>query len=205
MLGFAVVVELLAHPRADLLGDLAGVDRRIEAAMQREGEFELLQVRLDGGLHVGILQLARERRPLLRGGAVNLSEGSGRRRLEVEGAEPGLPVRTEFRLHPALDEGSAHRRRLGLQLLEFGGIFRRNDVRDGGEQLRHLHDRPLQPSESLRQRCGIRCALPFAAHKPRAGHARGDPADIRADAGIACRARGETVCFAIAVVHPLPV
>ena len=62
VLGLAAVVELLAHPRADLLDDLAGVDRGIEAAADREQDFELLQVGLDRRLHVGILQLAGELR-----------------------------------------------------------------------------------------------------------------------------------------------
>ena len=36
VLGLALVIELLAHPRADLLGDLGGVDRRIHPAVDRE-------------------------------------------------------------------------------------------------------------------------------------------------------------------------
>ena len=66
MLRLALVIELLAHPLADLLGDLAGIDGGVHAAMEREDEFELLQIRLHGRLHVGILQLAGERLAILR-------------------------------------------------------------------------------------------------------------------------------------------
>jgi hypothetical protein len=57
MLRLALVVELLAHPLADLLGDLAGVDGGIEPAVDREGHLELAQIRLHGGLHVGYWSL----------------------------------------------------------------------------------------------------------------------------------------------------
>ena len=40
-LRLAHIVELLAHPLANLAGDLARVDRRADAAMEREQEVEL--------------------------------------------------------------------------------------------------------------------------------------------------------------------
>ena len=58
------VVELFAHARADLLADLGGVDRRVEAAADGKQPFELLQVGLDRRLHVRILKLAGERLPV---------------------------------------------------------------------------------------------------------------------------------------------
>ena len=51
------------------LGDLGGVDRRVHAAVDGEQPFELLEVGLDGRLHVGILQLAGERVPSSSDGA----------------------------------------------------------------------------------------------------------------------------------------
>ena len=54
-------------------------------------------------------------------------------------------------LHPPPDEGRAHGRRIGLELLQFGGVFGRQQIRHGGQQLRHLHDRALQAAQRLRQ------------------------------------------------------
>ena len=47
-LRLALVVELLAHPLADLLGDLMRVDRRAHATMQRKQEIELGEIGFDG-------------------------------------------------------------------------------------------------------------------------------------------------------------
>ena len=87
MLRLAHVIELLAHPLADLLGDLAGIDGGVHAAMEREDEFELLEIRLHGRLHVWILQLAGKRRTVLGRRPVNLPERRGGRGIEIERAE----------------------------------------------------------------------------------------------------------------------
>src|SRR5262249_7865380 len=42
-----IIVELLAQPRGNLLGDLGGVDRRVHAAMEREQQLELAEIGLD--------------------------------------------------------------------------------------------------------------------------------------------------------------
>ena len=62
VLRLALIVELLAQPRPDLLGDLARIDGRVHAPVEREDEGELLEIGLDRRIHVGILQLAGERR-----------------------------------------------------------------------------------------------------------------------------------------------
>ena len=69
----AGVIEFFPHPVADLLGDLAGVDHRADAPVQGEGDLELLQVRLDGGFHVRILQLAGEGCAVQRLGPMDLA------------------------------------------------------------------------------------------------------------------------------------
>jgi hypothetical protein len=58
VLGLAKIVELLAHARADLLGDLGGVDRAVETAADGEQPLQLPQIGFDRRLYVGILQLA---------------------------------------------------------------------------------------------------------------------------------------------------
>ena len=84
MLGLTPIIELLAHARADLLGDFAGVDRAIEAAADRQQPFQLLQIGFDGGLHVGILQLAGQRLAIERARAMNLAERSSGGRVMLE-------------------------------------------------------------------------------------------------------------------------
>ena len=78
----------------------------------------------------GILQLAGERLAVLRRRPVNLPERGGGGGIEIEGAEPRPAIRPEFRLHAPLDEGRPHGRRLALQLLQLGGIFRRHAGRE---------------------------------------------------------------------------
>src|SRR5262249_23407493 len=46
MLRLAAVIQFFAHARADLLGDFARVDRRVEAAADRQEPFQLLQIGL---------------------------------------------------------------------------------------------------------------------------------------------------------------
>jgi hypothetical protein len=73
VLCLAPVVELLANPLADLLTDLAGVDRGIEPPPDGKEPLQLLQVRFDRRLHVGILEFAGKRRAVERTRAMNLA------------------------------------------------------------------------------------------------------------------------------------
>ena len=101
MLGLAPVVELLAHPRADLLADLAGVDGGIEAATQRQQPLQLLQIGFDRRLHVGILQLASQSGTVERAGAMHLAERGGGGGAMLEAFELALPVGPELGLPSA--------------------------------------------------------------------------------------------------------
>ena len=56
------------------------------------------------------------------------------------------------------------------------GVFLRQCVRHGGEELRHLHQRPLQPAEDGLQILGMRRLVGLHAEDPLPGHARGDAA-----------------------------
>ena len=122
------------------------------------------------------------------GAAVNLAERGCRRWLEIKLAEALAPAGAEFRHHPPLDEGRAHRRRLRLQLLQFGGVFRRHDIGDGGDELRHLHDRTLETAERRGELGGILGAVEIETEDAGAGDPRRDPSDIGADPGVARRA-----------------
>ena len=133
MLGLAHIVELLAQARGDLLGDLAGIDRAIEALAQREQQLQLPQIGFDRRLHVGILQLAGKLLAVERACAVHLAERGGGGRLMLEALEFLFPVGAQLGAHAALDEGPAHRRRLALQFDQLVGVFRRQRVRNGGE------------------------------------------------------------------------
>ena len=197
MFGLAPVVEFLAHARADLLGDLARIDGRIHAAVDGEQNIELGEIGFDGRFHIRILQLAGELMPVERGRAMDLAERSGGGGLQIERAEALLPVRSQFGLHAPLDEGGAHRRRIGLQFLQFLGIFRRQHVGNGRHQLGDLHHRPFERAERARQRRRIAGAAAFAAENAPGGDAGGDAAHIGADPRVACGAGGEAVLFRI--------
>ena len=191
----AAIVELLADACADLLVNLAGVDRGIDAAIDREQHLELRQVGLDRGLHVRILQLDGERGAVLAGGAVHLAERGRRRRLALERREALLPVRPEFGLHAAAHEGPAHRRRVRLQLREFGRIFRRHEIGHRREDLPNLHQRPLEAAERAGEIRRVLLLVERGAEQPRRSDLRRNASDIHADAGITGQAAGETVAF----------
>ena len=111
----------------------------------------------------------------------------------LEARELRFPVGAKFSRHAPPHEGPAHGRGLALELAKLGGIFGRERLGDGGEQLRHLHDRAFKPAERRGQRSGILVALGIEPEQPAARDARSDTSDIRADRGIAHGARGEPV------------
>ena len=147
MLGFEAVVELLADARADLLGNLRGVDHGVHAPVNGEDELQLPQVRLDCRLHVRVLQLAGKLAAVVRACAVYLSKRCGGCGMMLEARKFAAPVGTELGRHAALHECPAHGRRIALELHQLGGVFRRERVGDGGQQLCHLHDRTLETAQ----------------------------------------------------------
>ena len=128
---------------------------------------------------------------------MHLSERSGRRRVMLEAGKFFLPPGAELSLHAALDKGPAHGRCFALQLGQFGGVFGRQRIRDGGQELRHLHDRPFQPAERRRQLHRIAGAIERKPEQPRARQPRRHAAHIGADARIARGPGGEAVFFAV--------
>ena len=127
---------------------------------------------------------------------MHLAERRRGRGMMLEACELLLPVRAKLGLHAALDEGPAHRRRLALQLGQLVDVFGRQRLGDGGEQLRHLHDRTFEAAERRRQFGGVLRAVEIEAEEARAGDPRRHAADIGADAGVARGAGGEAVSFA---------
>jgi hypothetical protein len=77
-------------------------------------------------------------------GPVDLAERRRGGRLVLEALELSLPVGAKLGRHPPFDECPAHGWGVALQLGELGGIVRGQQIRDGGHQLGHLHDRPFE-------------------------------------------------------------
>ena len=92
-------------------------------------------------------------------GAMHLPERCGGGGMMLEAGEFLLPVGAELGAHAALDEGPAHGRRLALQLHQFGGVFGRQGIGNGGHELGHLHDRPLEAAKRRRQLGSVLAAV----------------------------------------------
>ena len=111
-----------------------------------KSDLELREIRLHGRLHVGILQLAGERRAVLRVGAMHLAErGRGRGLAGRRSRSAPRQSGAELGQHAPRHEGRAHRRRLGLQLLQLGGIFGRQQVRMVASSCATFMIGPLRP------------------------------------------------------------
>ena len=72
---------------------------------------------------------------------MDLPQRGGGGRGALEAPEPVRPALAELGPHPAVDEGQAHRRRLGLKRDQLGHVFRRQRPRHGRQQLGELDDR----------------------------------------------------------------
>ena len=195
--GLALVVELLAQPCCDLGVDLAGVDRPVVAGIDREDQLELADVGSDRRRHVGVLQLAGERRAVVRRGAVHLAEGGGGDRLRLECCEGVAPAGAELGGHAPLDEAPAHRRRLRLEDAELRRVLVGQAAGDRREQLRDLHQRPLETAERAPELGGVPLAVGGQAEIALARHARGNPADLGADPRIAAHPPAQPVALPI--------
>src|SRR3989442_13246329 len=104
-----------------------------------------------------------------------------------------LPARAEFADHTAAHKGPAHRRRVGLQLDQLADIFLRQRVGDRGEELRHLHQWPLDAAERGPEIGGMALAVDRKAEIALAGEPRGEPAHRAADPSIAAHPAGKAV------------
>ena len=139
MTRFETVIEFLSKARRDLADDLRGVERGIHALVDAHDDAKLIEIGLDRRLHFRILELQGERAPVQALRLMHLTEGGSGRGLLAETLEPRPPVRAKLGGHAAPYEGPAHGGGLVLKLRKFGGIFRRDRVGDGRDELRHLH------------------------------------------------------------------
>ena len=145
--GLADVVELFTQAFGEFLVDFFVLYRLVHAVIDRQGKAQLTQIGFDDAWHVGILQLAGDVGAIGEAGAVDLAETGGGGGFAAEFGKAALPVRAQFGGHAAADEGDAHRRGVRLQLREFGGVFGRQRVRHGGEELRDFHQRAFEAAE----------------------------------------------------------
>jgi len=123
----------------DFLDRLRGIDGAVHGLEQAKQGAELADIGFDGAGHVGILQLARQRLTIVTPSAMHLAERGGGGRFMLEAREAFFPLGTKLGAHAPLHERPAHRRRMRLQFAEFFCVRLRQQVRNGGEQLRHLH------------------------------------------------------------------
>ena len=196
-LGLTLVVELFAHPLADLASDLARVDRRAGAPMKREQEVEVREVGLHRRGHVGILQLARQPLALQARRTMHLAERGGRRGLEVEFGEALAPVRARAR--PAC--GGARRPRPSAAPAIAASSIRRRNPQGPRRGSSSASARPSSsgPSSSPgRTRAPWRPSAP-AAPEPVDADPGGERAGVDAEARVARRPRAEAIGFVVAV------
>ena len=118
-------------------------------------------------------------------GLVDLAERRRGRRLCAELVELAAPVRAKLRRHAPLYEGPPHRRRIALQLGKLHGVFGGQRIRNGGEKLRHLHERSLETAESGSQFGRIGATVELPPHQPCAGDLCRNATDIGPDPRIA--------------------
>ena len=187
---FAPVVQFLMQAFDDLGVDFARRDGGVDALVYGEGEPELPEIGIDHRFHVRVLQFAGKPRAVVRQRFVHLAERRRPRRDVFEFGEALPPIGPQFRRHAPLDEQPAHGRRVGLQMPEFRGVFRRQGVGHGGEELRHLHQRPLDAAERGAQLRRVAGPVELEAEIARPGKAHGEPADRGRDLGVAAEAPG---------------
>ena len=131
---------------------------------------------------------------------MHLAERGRRCRLLAEALELRAPIRAKLGGHAAAHERPAHGRRLVLELRQLVGVFGRDRVGDGREQLRDLHERSL---EAAQRRGELRRLLlvVLAAEQVAGAHPRRHAAGSAADARIALHAAREAVALAVARIE----
>src|SRR5215468_5335026 len=100
----------------------------------------------------------------------------------LEACEPALPIRPKLSRHAPAYEWPAHGRRLTLQLTELCRIFGGQGFRNRGKQLRHFHDRALEPAERSGERGRLPVAVWVEPEQPGARDSSRHAADIGAHA-----------------------
>ena len=197
VLRLAGIVEFFAKPVCDLVDHGAWVDRSVHPLEQAEHGLELPDIRLHGARHVRILQLAGDLATIMRCGPMNLAERGSMGGLLLELGKLLQPSRAKFSPHAPLDEWPAHGRGLGLQLAEFVGIFRRQEIRNGRHHLRHFHEWPLGFAKRRRQRaCDLLIAL-IPSKQALRGKGQTGAGQIGPDPDGSCETTRQAVAFRV--------
>ena len=194
--GLAIVIQLLAQTRRQFGVDVGRVDGAVVTAVDGEHQLELLEVRFDRRGHVRVLQLAGQPSAVVGGRPVDLSQRGGGGGLVLERGEPLLPVRTQLGGHPPLDEGPAHRWRVGLELRQLRRVLLGQQIGYGGENLRHLHQRPLEPAQRRREFGGVLGTIDRETEEPPTGIPRGQSPDRGANPGVAADPAAQGILIA---------
>ena len=156
----------------------------------------MVEVGLDGGLHLGILQLHRQLAAIEALRLVHLAKRGRRCRLLAEALELRAPIRAKLGGHAAAHERPAHGRRLVLKLRQLVGVFGRDRVGDGREQLCDLHQRALEAAQRRGELHRLLLVV-LAAEQVAGAHPRRHAAGRAADARIALHAAREAVALAV--------
>ena len=80
---------------------------------------------------------------------------------------------------------------MALQLGELLGIFRGQQIGDGGHELRHLHQRTLERAERVAKQLRLRLEVALRRHQAAGGDTGNRRSHAGADAGIARQLAGE--------------
>ena len=201
MAGLALIVELLAKPGCDLGVDLAGIDGPVVTGIDREDELELTDVGRYRRRHVRVLQFAGERCAVVSRGPVHLAERGCGCSLHLEICEGRAPVGSELGGHAPLDESPAHRRCSRLEGAERLGILVRKAAGDRREQLRDLHQRPLEAAERAPELGGVPLPIRGQAEIALPRHARGDSAHGGSDPRVTAHTPAQPVALPIRHVY----
>ena len=165
--GLELVVELVADPRADLLGRGLDVEAGRDPLHQPQDHPEVLHVGPDRGGDARVLDLDRDDAAVVQPRPVDLADRGGRDRLLVELGEDLAQRRLELGLDHLAHVGEAHLRRRVAQLAELALellavlLGHEPDVEEA-HHLPELHRRALHRPERGRR----------SARRPRGGGAR---------------------------------
>src|SRR5690606_17625230 len=112
-------------------------------------------------------------------------------RFTLKAIEALLPTGTEFSTHPPSHEGPAHGRSIGLKLTQLLRILARQGIGNGGKNLRGVHQRPLEATESRLQRGGMSPAIDPASENPSSRQLGRKQPNLTSYLGVASQAPAE--------------
>ena len=178
VLRLVLVVELLHHPLAQLLGDRLGVEAGGEGLGEADDRAGVAQVGVERLGDPRVLDLHRDLAAVEQLGAVDLADRGGGERLVLElGEELGERLAVVLLLEHLLDLLPGHRRRVGAQLrqlllVDLAVLVGEELGVDEGGELAELHRRALHLAERadhLHRRLEVALLEPLLARPPPSG------------------------------------